>query len=238
MRCGTGNVPSRRKVNHHGTGFRTSAAEPEKPGWVSNIRVGYWNGEGLPVVRPDKEKPRKLTGIGRFFIVVGALSSAFPWRVRITGKAVFYFGLIFLTLDLISTELKPLSGRRQVRDFAKALGRLAKTDALDAGILADFAQRIRPEARPLPDEVGQQSAIFYDPPKSGPPPHIGQRRRRARPNTSLRDSIGSASELTAGALMQSSLSARPARQRAPLPRPDSVRCRSGPGQSWTARRSL
>lgn len=127
---------------------------------------------------------------------------------------------------------------RQVRDFAKALGRLAKTDALDAGILADFAQRIRPEARPLPDEVGQQSAIFYDPPKSGPPPHIGQRRRRARPNTSLRDSIGSASELTAGALMQSSLSARPARQRAPLPRPDSVRCRSGPGQSWTARRSL
>lgn len=42
---------------------------------------------------------------------------------------------------------------RQVRDFAKAMGRLAKTDALDAGILADFAQRIRPEPRPLPDEA-------------------------------------------------------------------------------------
>jgi transposase len=41
---------------------------------------------------------------------------------------------------------------RQVRDFAKAMGRLAKTDALDAGILADFAQRVRPEPRPLPDE--------------------------------------------------------------------------------------
>lgn len=42
---------------------------------------------------------------------------------------------------------------RQVRDFAKAMGRLAKTDALDAGILAEFAQRIRPAPRPLPDEA-------------------------------------------------------------------------------------
>lgn len=44
---------------------------------------------------------------------------------------------------------------RQVRDFAKAMGRLAKTDALDAGMLADFAQRVRPEPRPLPDEAAQ-----------------------------------------------------------------------------------
>ena len=44
---------------------------------------------------------------------------------------------------------------RQVRDFAKALGRLAKTDALDAALLADFAQRVRPEPRPLPDEAAQ-----------------------------------------------------------------------------------
>ena len=38
---------------------------------------------------------------------------------------------------------------RQVRDFAKALGRLAKTDRLDAAILAEFAQRVRPAPRPL-----------------------------------------------------------------------------------------
>lgn len=42
---------------------------------------------------------------------------------------------------------------RQVRDFAKAMGRLAKTDALDAGMLAEFAQRVRPTPRPLPDEA-------------------------------------------------------------------------------------
>ena len=44
---------------------------------------------------------------------------------------------------------------RQVRDFAKALGLLAKTDALDAMVLARFAQAIRPELRPLPDEQAQ-----------------------------------------------------------------------------------
>jgi transposase len=42
---------------------------------------------------------------------------------------------------------------RQVRDFAKALGLLAKTDALDADVLATFAERVRPTPRPLPDEA-------------------------------------------------------------------------------------
>jgi transposase len=41
---------------------------------------------------------------------------------------------------------------RQTRDFAKAMGRLAKTDAIDAGVLALFAERIRPEVRPLASE--------------------------------------------------------------------------------------
>src|SRR5437764_11364314 len=40
---------------------------------------------------------------------------------------------------------------RQVRDFARATGQLAKTDRLDAGILAHFGEAIQPEVRPLPD---------------------------------------------------------------------------------------
>jgi transposase len=40
---------------------------------------------------------------------------------------------------------------RQVRDFAKATGRLAKTDSIDAEALAHFAESIRPEPRPMPD---------------------------------------------------------------------------------------
>lgn len=41
---------------------------------------------------------------------------------------------------------------RQARDFARATGELAKTDKIDARILALFAQKIRPEVRPLRDE--------------------------------------------------------------------------------------
>ena len=44
---------------------------------------------------------------------------------------------------------------RQVRDFARSLGRLAKTDRLDAAVLAEFAARVRPEPRPLPDAARQ-----------------------------------------------------------------------------------
>ena len=40
---------------------------------------------------------------------------------------------------------------RQVRDFAKAIGRLAKTDQIDAQVLAHFAEAVRPEIRPLKD---------------------------------------------------------------------------------------
>ena len=45
---------------------------------------------------------------------------------------------------------------RQVRDFAKATGQLAKTDRLDAHLLALFAERVHPTPRPLPDAALQQ----------------------------------------------------------------------------------
>ena len=40
---------------------------------------------------------------------------------------------------------------RQVRDFARATGRLAKTDVIDAGMLARYGEAVQPEVRPLPD---------------------------------------------------------------------------------------
>jgi transposase len=42
---------------------------------------------------------------------------------------------------------------RQVRDFAKAAGRLAKTDQIDADVLAHFGEALQPEIRSLPDEA-------------------------------------------------------------------------------------
>ena len=50
---------------------------------------------------------------------------------------------------------------RQVRDLAKARGRLAKTDRIDAKILADFAERMTPEVRALPDEQAQELKPWF-----------------------------------------------------------------------------
>jgi transposase len=49
---------------------------------------------------------------------------------------------------------------RQVRDFAKATGKLAKTDRIDAQVLAHFAEAVRPEVRPLPDAATQELALL------------------------------------------------------------------------------
>lgn len=46
---------------------------------------------------------------------------------------------------------------RQVRDFARAMGQLAKTDRIDAQVLAKFGLAVKPLRRPIPD---QQAAAF------------------------------------------------------------------------------
>ena len=59
-----------------------------------------------------------------------------------------------LTRALASAELAvAVVNPRQVRDFAKATGQLAKTDTIDAMVLARFAQAVRPAVRALPDQV-------------------------------------------------------------------------------------
>ena len=66
---------------------------------------------------------------------------------------------------------------RQVRDFAKATGTLAKTDTLDAGVLAHFADAVRPEVRPLKDaDPGPQLA---DCPQAPGDDHAGLREEPA-----------------------------------------------------------
>jgi transposase len=45
---------------------------------------------------------------------------------------------------------------RQIRDFARAMGRLAKNDRIDAEVIALFAERVQPELRPLPDEQARE----------------------------------------------------------------------------------
>jgi Na/Pi-cotransporter len=62
----------------------------------------------------------KLTSIGPFFIVFGAVLSAIPTRFKTLGKAAFYFGFVFFSLDVVSFTLKPLA---QSPSFAEVLSR-------------------------------------------------------------------------------------------------------------------
>jgi transposase len=59
-------------------------------------------------------------------------------------------------LALAGVPVAKFVNPRQVRDFAKATGKLAKTDRLDAAVLAHFAEAVRPEPRPLADEHARE----------------------------------------------------------------------------------
>lgn len=114
--------------------------------------------------------------IGKDSIDVGVRPGAERYRVEQTeaGRAELVGRLVALTPTLVVVEATGgyetaivtavavaqipivVVNPRQVRDFAKAIGRLAKTDAIDADVLALFADRVRPDVRPLPDEAHQE----------------------------------------------------------------------------------
>ena len=71
---------------------------------------------------------------------------------------------------------------RQVRDFARATGKLAKTDKLDAQVLALFAERVGPAPRPLPDPQAQELNAL-----------LVRRRQMVAMLTTERNRLGSAS---------------------------------------------
>jgi len=66
-----------------------------------------------------------------------------------------------LTAALIKEELPVVMvNPRQVRDFAKAIGRLAKTDQIDADVLAHFGEAISPQIRILPDKQQHELSML------------------------------------------------------------------------------
>lgn len=81
------------------------------------------------------------------------------------------------TADLPVAVVNP----RQVRDFAKATGKLAKTDKLDALVLALFAERVRPVPRPLPNLQSRELSAL-----------LARRRQLVAMLTTERNRLGSA----------------------------------------------
>lgn len=79
---------------------------------------------------------RALEGLGPTLIVLEATGG---YETAVTSALV----LAGLPVAVVNP--------RQVRDFAKATGQLAKTDAIDAAVLARFADRLQPTPRPVPE---------------------------------------------------------------------------------------
>lgn len=82
--------------------------------------------------------------------IVGCLREALPTLIvmEATGGLEVRIATELAGKGLPVAVINP----RQARDFAKATGRLAKTDRVDAAMLAEFARAIRPQVRPLKDE--------------------------------------------------------------------------------------
>lgn len=60
-----------------------------------------------------------ISNIGPIFIVLGTLISFIPLKIKILGKALFFFGFIFFSLDLISNSLSPVKNNEEVLNILK-----------------------------------------------------------------------------------------------------------------------
>jgi transposase len=91
------------------------------------------------------------------------VQSLLTWLAEVPPKQVVLEatgGYERLVVAELANAAVPLAivNPRQARQFAGALGKLAKTDRIDAEVLAKFAQAVRPEIRPIPGEKQRELA--------------------------------------------------------------------------------
>jgi len=104
-------------------------------------------------VLPTGETWQVANEDGAFLALVVRLRALVPVRIVLEATGGFEHGVVaaLAAADLPVVVVNP----RQVRDFGRACGELAKTDRIDARLLALFAARVQPELRALPSEAAQ-----------------------------------------------------------------------------------
>ncbi len=101
------------------------------------------------VIRPSGEFFSVVNDEDGVAAVVERLAQAGP-RLIVVEATGRYEAMLVTACALRGLSIVVVNPR-QVRDFAKATGRLAKTDRIDAGVLAHFAEAVKPEVRPFAD---------------------------------------------------------------------------------------
>lgn len=104
-------------------------------------------------VRPDEERWQTPNREQAFFQLIFRLQALAPTLVIVEATG----GLERAVVAALAEDGLPVAliNPRQAREFARATGRLAKTDKIDADDLAFFGEAIRPEVRPLPEAAVQ-----------------------------------------------------------------------------------
>ena len=106
-------------------------------------------------VLPTEQSQRLVYDNAGVSHLVGFLQQLKPALIVVeaTGKLEMAVVASMAAVELPVVVMNP----RRIRDFARSLGLLAKTDRVDAYVLARFAESVRPQPRPLPSE--QQHAM-------------------------------------------------------------------------------
>ena len=118
----------------------------EQEQWIGIDVAKEWLDVASAGEEPVERVPNEATGIAT---LVAALTARAPRLIVLeaTGGHETAVTAALVAAGLAVAVVNP----RQVRDFARAVGRLAKTDRLDAGTIARFAEAVRPPTRPLDD---------------------------------------------------------------------------------------
>jgi transposase len=119
---------------------------------MSEVWVGIdVSKEGLDVaVRPGDEAWSVRNDQAGIKVLTREMKKLSPQRIVLEATGGYEYEL---ALRLGKAELPvAVVNPRQVRDFARAVGRLAKTDPIDARILAHFAEAVKPPCRPVKDQ--------------------------------------------------------------------------------------
>jgi transposase len=128
-------------------------------------------------VRPSGEERQLTNDPAGIAAVVGWLQTVRP-RLIVLEATGGYEAPLVAELGIANLPVAVVNPR-QVRDFARASGRLAKTDRLDAQVLAHFGYALRPAPRPLPDEQAQALAAL-----------VGRRRQIVAMRTAEENRLG------------------------------------------------
>jgi transposase len=108
--------------------------------------------------RPDTGVTRWTNDAAGHQALVASLQAMAPTLIVLEGTGGLETGIVAALQDAALPVV--VANPRQVRDFARGVGRLAKTDPIDAAMLAHFAEVVRPAVRPRPDAAARDLAAL------------------------------------------------------------------------------